>query len=1106
MVDNSFEKEMDDFVQDLPLAKIGLQYLKRATNNNILSKITNLGKGRTTSSSGMPSGIVYGEFQDPSLNPAYRVTSENAEAALDVNHPNFKLSAALDDPDKRVWTSHELSHLGMALLRKSGLINNKTYFEYEKARRANKNELSEDFYRVSKAHLQIKGGEQKALELQGRPFEGESKVRFKNKKGELEVFELPSLDLINDLANTWLEKNANDPSNKSINYGNALKEEVNFLRKEQASKDTARNPEQINYTIDNTMPMIKPSIGESIKKEIREKEEASENPLFLPPQKETDLSTYAKGGDVGEGYSTDNYKQFRERNTPVSIEPNTDFINAIPKGLGSLNWGEILEESIPGVGETIIADSLADNIKNKEFKDAAIDGIALAMGVIPFVGDVASKSIRQLKGKKGTLEKPLNFKKAQKNKNKKELQDRVQADITERMKIYGQAEQSALNKFTDTFGGFGDLKVGDRIEGVTVGGTKTSHEIKGLTVLPIGGRLEGSEKRIKEYIKRYKTLHKEKIKQGIFPKEPTLIYDETSKITFRPLVQTIRNDGTEGGLYYDMISHKGINKFGIKKYAKGGDTMPMEQQMEMFAVGGLDDDGLSRDPISGNEIPPGSMANEVRDDVEARLSDGEYVVPANVVRFFGVKFFEDLRTQAMQGLGAMEANGRIGGEPVPSDIPMQDQMAQMQPAVSEEEMQMLQGLMNEGGYVRGYAPGGAVVPKDADLENPTPFNPDPFSTVGASFFSPYNPNVTPDPNEPRLPTPVDPNPESGISFVTMVNPATGEIQVVQFMGGNPVDEASYNQLLSNGFYVQGSPELAAYKQKIEQDNRESDKDGTPIDPHPMEASISELGKIIAQSSKGGGSLLEMIPGITGAVTGKLAMDHRNDISRALAKTIADTNLSDAQRNAAQLLQNVWTNADLSAKQRKEAIAKAGIFKQPSIKNALGKKAGKYMSENWFGLATKEQLEKQFGSEKATTKAMTDALNLTEKKFKVDDGFYGSDDKDDGFVVTDPKTGKTKDYRFGVVKDPTDLSAFDTTTILPPKDNDNNNNNNTSGGSNNNNTSGGSNNNNNDNNNTGGFDSEAVQESVDYSQEGYEGAMNKGGLLKKPKKKKKTKRY
>ena len=804
---------------------------------------------------------------------------------------------------------------------------------------------------------------------------------------------------------------------------------------------------------------------------------------------------YAKGGDVGEGYATDNYKQFRERNTPVSVKPNTDFINAVPEGLGSLNWGEILEESIPGVGETIIADSLADNIKNKEFKDAAIDGIALAMGVIPFVGDVASKSIRQLKGKKGTLEKPLNFKKAQKNKKKKKLQGRVQEDITERMKIYGQAEQNALNKFTDTFGGFGDLKVGDRIEGVTVGGTKTSHKIKGLTVSPIGGRLEGSEKRIKVYIKRYKTLHKEKIKQGIFPKEPTLIYDETSKITLRPLVKTIRNDGTEGGLYYDMISHKGINKFGIKKYAKGGDTMPMEQQMEMFAVGGLDDDGLSRDPVSGNEIPPGSMANEVRDDVEARLSDGEYVVPANVVRFFGVKFFEDLRTQAMQGLADMEANGRIGGQPVPADMPMQDQMAQGQPPISEGEMEMLQSMMNKGGYIQGYQTGGTP-----DFENPSnyPFNPSPFLTVGGSYLSPNNPNVTPDPNLPPTTMPVDPSPspESGISMVTMVNPATGEIQVVQFMGGNPVDQNTYNQLLSSGFFIQGSPELAAYKQRIAEDNRE--EPDTTTRPHPMDANVMELGKIIAESSKGGGSLFEMIPGVTGAVTGKLALDHQNDITRALAKTIADTELSTAQRNVAQLLQNAWLDTSLTSKERKDLIAKAGIHKQPSIKNALGAKAGEYMSENWFGTATKEQIEKRFGDKATTDKAVEDALDLTEKRFEVNkdpvrgERFYGSEDD---FVIDG------KDYRFGEVKDPTDLDPFggsgpdvDSSGGIADDSNNNNDDNNAGGGS----------------TNFEDFTGGQTDKGSGSTAGGFGGTgkgrsdFNKGGLLEKPTKKKKTK--
>src|SRR5210317_789525 len=93
-----------------------------------------------------------------------------------------------------------------------------------------------------------------------------------------------------------------------------------------------------------------------------------------------------------------------------------------------------------------------------------------------------------------------------------------------------------------------------------------------------------------------------------------------------------------------------------------------QMQMAFMEEGGLTDDGTNVDPVSGNEVPPGSMAEEVRDDVPAQLSEGEYVVPADVVRFYGVKFFEDLRGEAKRGLMDMEANGRIGGEPVAQTI------------------------------------------------------------------------------------------------------------------------------------------------------------------------------------------------------------------------------------------------------------------------------------------------------------------------------------------------------------------------------------------------------------------------------------------------------
>ena len=65
------------------------------------------------------------------------------------------------------------------------------------------------------------------------------------------------------------------------------------------------------------------------------------------------------------------------------------------------------------------------------------------------------------------------------------------------------------------------------------------------------------------------------------------------------------------------------------------------------------------DKESGNEIPPGSEAEEVRDDVDVLLSEGEYVMPADVVRYWGVRFLEQLRHEAKMGLMYMQMDGRL---------------------------------------------------------------------------------------------------------------------------------------------------------------------------------------------------------------------------------------------------------------------------------------------------------------------------------------------------------------------------------------------------------------------------------------------------------------
>lgn len=65
------------------------------------------------------------------------------------------------------------------------------------------------------------------------------------------------------------------------------------------------------------------------------------------------------------------------------------------------------------------------------------------------------------------------------------------------------------------------------------------------------------------------------------------------------------------------------------------------------------------DPVSGNPVPAGSDEENVRDDIPAVLSDGEYVVPADVVRYHGLKTFMALRDEAKLGLMAMQMEGQI---------------------------------------------------------------------------------------------------------------------------------------------------------------------------------------------------------------------------------------------------------------------------------------------------------------------------------------------------------------------------------------------------------------------------------------------------------------
>ncbi len=117
-----------------------------------------------------------------------------------------------------------------------------------------------------------------------------------------------------------------------------------------------------------------------------------------------------------------------------------------------------------------------------------------------------------------------------------------------------------------------------------------------------------------------------------------------------------------------------------------------------FNKGGL---AMNVDPVSGNEIPLGADAKNVRDDIPAKLSEGEFVIPANVVNYYGVAMFEDMIKSAEKGWEELQSEGRLGGEE-PDDLPFDISELEYEEELENTEQPV---EMNTGGYVSGFSTG-----------------------------------------------------------------------------------------------------------------------------------------------------------------------------------------------------------------------------------------------------------------------------------------------------------------------------------------------------------------------------------------------------------------
>ena len=233
-----------------------------------------------------------------------------------------------------------------------------------------------------------------------------------------------------------------------------------------------------------------------------------------------------------------------------------------------------------------------------------------------------------------------------------------------------------------------------------------------------------------------------------------------------------------------------------------------EEQMKLFNEGGLRDEGGSIDSESGNDVPIGSTQEEVRDDIPAMLSEGEFVLPADVVRYIGLENLMKIRQEAKMGLKQMEAMGQMGNSEeatMPDDLPFGSSDLII---MSGEPQEMNQGGMATG--IGGYqpsvyqgqplvtapvippssitpptpasSPAGGYMPKfmgnqTAATDNSLAVNNQTTSTTNTATTT-----STPTTEEKKF------VPTAGDLFTTLkyINKETGEIRDFYFYEGNPV--------------------------------------------------------------------------------------------------------------------------------------------------------------------------------------------------------------------------------------------------------------------------------------------------------------------------------
>ena len=208
----------------------------------------------------------------------------------------------------------------------------------------------------------------------------------------------------------------------------------------------------------------------------------------------------------------------------------------------------------------------------------------------------------------------------------------------------------------------------------------------------------------------------EKHSDTLLPKGETMSQESKQKDAFKEmegmLAKGIVEKGTAGRQYKnpksaaaDILARLKAGEITVEQAEQ---FLKNQEKTSEYAEGGLLEEGGTIDPVSGNDVPVGSMKEEVRDDIPAQLSEGEFVFPADVVRYIGLENLMKLRQKAKKGLGTMEDMGQMGNSEEATESDDEGYSAEVDELIEEWNPQEGELEMAKGGVV--YAQQGQYIP------------------------------------------------------------------------------------------------------------------------------------------------------------------------------------------------------------------------------------------------------------------------------------------------------------------------------------------------------------------------------------------------------------